>query len=230
MWPRWMWRSQRPGRISAGSNFSGWFVVMIMRRPGESTTPSNTFRTPDRSRRSASSLGAKSVDVAPVAASSAAMSARSLETGSASAAIAGGGGFAASSSAASPRLRTTEDAASTSSRTKIVCRKVSDTAQSTCATLNLRSKTASMSSWFVWTLVSGIETTFRPVRCAMALMSDVLPVPGGPCNRTPSLCGNPATAYFPRFAWKASSKDRSLLLSLKKRDSKVFVSPSGYRL
>eukprot|EP00965_Chrysotila_dentata_P047006 1560411-Pleurochrysis_carterae.AAC.1 len=36
-------------------------------------------------------------------------------------------------------------------------------------------------------------------------MSDVLPVPGGPCSRSPSLCGNPGTANLPVFACDASS-------------------------
>mmetsp|Transcript_9030 Transcript_9030/g.29950 ORF Transcript_9030/g.29950 Transcript_9030/m.29950 type:complete len:224 (-) Transcript_9030:1039-1710(-) len=38
----------RPGRMSAGSSFSGWLVVMMKMRPGVSTTPSSTFRRPAR--------------------------------------------------------------------------------------------------------------------------------------------------------------------------------------
>mmetsp|Transcript_29959 Transcript_29959/g.54388 ORF Transcript_29959/g.54388 Transcript_29959/m.54388 type:complete len:272 (-) Transcript_29959:42-857(-) len=39
----------RPGRISAASSFSGWLVVMITMRLGQSTTPSSTFSSPARS-------------------------------------------------------------------------------------------------------------------------------------------------------------------------------------
>ena len=38
--------SMRPGRISAASKASGKLVDMITMRPGESTTPSSTFRMP----------------------------------------------------------------------------------------------------------------------------------------------------------------------------------------
>ena len=36
----------RPGRMRAGSSFSGWLVVMITMRLGVSTTPSSTLRRP----------------------------------------------------------------------------------------------------------------------------------------------------------------------------------------
>ena len=39
----------RPGRISAGSSFSGWLLVMTTMRFGQSTTPSSTFSRPARS-------------------------------------------------------------------------------------------------------------------------------------------------------------------------------------
>mmetsp|Transcript_15412 Transcript_15412/g.32211 ORF Transcript_15412/g.32211 Transcript_15412/m.32211 type:complete len:200 (+) Transcript_15412:576-1175(+) len=39
----------RPGRMSAGSSFSGWLVVMTRIRFGVSTTPSSTLSRPERS-------------------------------------------------------------------------------------------------------------------------------------------------------------------------------------
>mmetsp|Transcript_39395 Transcript_39395/g.118958 ORF Transcript_39395/g.118958 Transcript_39395/m.118958 type:complete len:239 (+) Transcript_39395:898-1614(+) len=45
----------RPGRMSAGSSFSGWLVVMMTMRLGLSTTPSSTLSSPARSSRSSSS-------------------------------------------------------------------------------------------------------------------------------------------------------------------------------
>ena len=45
----------------------------------------------------------------------------------------------------------------------------------------------SISSWLVEMRARGTLTIERPVCCASALMSDVLPVPGGPCSSSPSL-------------------------------------------
>ena len=48
MYPSSSFWSMRPGRMSAGSRISGWFVVITTIRSGVSTTPSNTLSSPDR--------------------------------------------------------------------------------------------------------------------------------------------------------------------------------------
>mmetsp|Transcript_33324 Transcript_33324/g.96254 ORF Transcript_33324/g.96254 Transcript_33324/m.96254 type:complete len:249 (-) Transcript_33324:1546-2292(-) len=54
MYPRWSLLLMRPGRMRAGSSFSGWLVVSTTMRPGESITPSITFNRPARLSLSAS--------------------------------------------------------------------------------------------------------------------------------------------------------------------------------
>eukprot|EP00967_Tisochrysis_lutea_P057342 scaffold72682_cov30-Tisochrysis_lutea.AAC.4 len=88
-------------------------------------------------------------------------------------------------------------------------------------------------------------------------MRDVLPVPGGPYRRRPSLCGKPGTENLPVFLVKWSSRYKSYAgrrayrgrgpqrrrraslslgllracgLSGKKREENVFSSESAYRL
>merc|ERR1719359_1512405 len=85
------------------------------------------------------------------------------------------------------------------------------------------SKTASKSSWFVLMRPSGIETMDRSNRAARALISDVLPVPGGPCSNTPSFFGEPLTANRPVPAWNASNSASSSAFSGKKSESNVFA-------
>ena len=65
-------------------------------------------------------------------------------------------------------------------------------------------------------------TTWRRVLLAMALISDVLPVPGGPCSNTPSFFGEPLTANRPVPAWNASRSDSNSSFSGKKSESNVF--------
>ena len=85
------------------------------------------------------------------------------------------------------RFSTTEVAASTSSITNTTFPKSILIGMSSPGTRKLWSKMQSISSWLVLIRPSGTETTLRPVYCASALMSDVLPVPGGPCSSSPSL-------------------------------------------
>ena len=83
------------------------------------------------------------------------------------------------------------------------------------------SKTASKSSWFVLMRPSGIGAIERSNRAARALISDVLPVPGGPCSNTPSFFGEPLTANLPVPAWSRLS-DSNSSFSGKKSESNVF--------
>ena len=62
----------------------------------------------------------------------------------------------------------------------------------------------------------------------MALISDVLPVPGGPQSSRPSLCGKPGISYLPVFFSNVSNDFRTLALSAKNNDSKVFSSERRY--
>mmetsp|Transcript_12620 Transcript_12620/g.42152 ORF Transcript_12620/g.42152 Transcript_12620/m.42152 type:complete len:246 (-) Transcript_12620:457-1194(-) len=223
----------RPGRTSAGSSFSGWFVVTMTMRSGESTTPSSTFKTPERSSASEESAAIKGDDrpAPPLAGPSAAVIIISSWTSGSSppagAAAAGRGGGAPSAFA---RASTTGDAASMSSRTKIAWEKARRTGQSSPTTLKRRSNMASMRSWFVTTRPSGMETTLRPVRCAMALIKEVLPVPGGPWSMMPSLRGKPRTPNFPRRSANASRSERSRGFSGKKSDLNVLDASKRYLL
>mmetsp|Transcript_36517 Transcript_36517/g.102959 ORF Transcript_36517/g.102959 Transcript_36517/m.102959 type:complete len:354 (+) Transcript_36517:265-1326(+) len=81
------------------------------------------------------------------------------------------------------------DAASTSSMTNMTSLKPSLMGTSSPRTAYCWSNMMSMSSWFVLMRASGTFTMERPVCWAMALMRLVLPVPGGPCSKSPSLCG-----------------------------------------
>jgi hypothetical protein len=68
----------------------------------------------------------------------------------------------------------------------------------------------------------------RPVCAASALMSDVLPVPGGPCSRKPSFWGYPGMANLPRPWVKASRRSSRAALSGWKRLVNVLSSESLY--
>ena len=122
------------------------------------------------------------------------------------------------------------EAASTSSITKITSLKLSLIGMSSPFTANDWSNTMSISSWFVSMRASGMETTLRPVCCAMALMRDVFPVPGGPCSSRPSLCGNPLILYLPVLSMKWVINLSRRRFSLKKRQAKDLSSLSLYRL
>mmetsp|Transcript_13203 Transcript_13203/g.40666 ORF Transcript_13203/g.40666 Transcript_13203/m.40666 type:complete len:202 (-) Transcript_13203:914-1519(-) len=199
-------------------------------RSGVSTTPSKTFKIPERSSLSETALDdAASVDhCGPCALSSAmAMHSRSAWSGSAGGAYAAVGAAASTAAVAPPsRLWTTLDAASTSSKTKTHCLNDSRAGTSRSSTSNFRSKTASMSSWFVLMRPRGIETTFRPRRAASALIRLVLPVPGGPCRSNPSFFGEPRTAKRPVPAWNESSNESSSSFSGKKSESNVLCAAS----
>mmetsp|Transcript_18463 Transcript_18463/g.52764 ORF Transcript_18463/g.52764 Transcript_18463/m.52764 type:complete len:439 (-) Transcript_18463:1042-2358(-) len=128
------------------------------------------------------------------------------------------------------RRFTTFEAASTSSITKMTSLKFNRTATSQSSTRYFLSKKMDMSSALVETLESGTLMMDRPVWCASALMRLVLPVPGGPCSITPSLCGYPAMEYLPVRSVKWPMRLSSDSFSWKKRLSKVFWLLSLYRL
>ena len=71
-------------------------------------------------------------------------------------------------------------------------------------------------------------TTWRRVLLAMALISDVLPVPGGPQSSNPNLCGKPGISYLPVLASNVSRDARTRPFSAKNNESKVFSSESRY--
>ena len=73
---------------------------------------------------------------------------------------------------------------------------------------------------------SGIDTIERPVSVASALMNDVLPVPGGPHSRKPSLAGYPGIANLPRPDTNASTRSSTAALSGWKSDANVLSSLS----
>mmetsp|Transcript_68781 Transcript_68781/g.135156 ORF Transcript_68781/g.135156 Transcript_68781/m.135156 type:complete len:266 (-) Transcript_68781:951-1748(-) len=87
------------------------------------------------------------------------------------------------------RRCTTLEAASTSSITKITSLNPSLMGTSSPCTQYRWSNMMSISSWLVVILAKGTFTMDRFVCCARALISEVFPVPGGPCSKRPSLCG-----------------------------------------
>ena len=188
-----------------------------------STTPSRTLRIPDKSSRSRVGFNAPSAIVGPEIALSSPLKRHSSSALIGSPSFSAGAGAGATGSGVDDdRLSTTDDAASTSSSTNTVCLKVNRTGTSASATPYFMSKTASKSSWFVLMRPSGIETIERSNRAARALISDVLPVPGGPCSNTPSFFGEPLTANLPVPAWNASRSDSNSSFSGKKSESNVF--------
>mmetsp|Transcript_47619 Transcript_47619/g.117902 ORF Transcript_47619/g.117902 Transcript_47619/m.117902 type:complete len:238 (-) Transcript_47619:945-1658(-) len=230
----------RPGRMSAGSSFSGWLVVMMTMRLGESTTPSSTLSSPARSSLSSISYSLSyllTVLITPLSAAlfsttttfSSSTTSASSTTSPSSGTTSGAGartdglleGRSNGVSAAlllregrcspscacdAPRVTlvvtvvvvasglgarrwTTLEAASTSSITKITFLKVRATEISESSSFfdllvlthrKLWSNMTSISSWLVLIFESGTETMCRLVWCAIALISDVFPVPGGP--------------------------------------------------
>mmetsp|Transcript_36020 Transcript_36020/g.110983 ORF Transcript_36020/g.110983 Transcript_36020/m.110983 type:complete len:252 (+) Transcript_36020:510-1265(+) len=244
----------RPGRMSAASSDSGWFVVMITMRPGESTTPSSTLRRPARSSLSARSKRLPKpppvpVPVPPTTSKPAAVSAATslppapppppeppespFLAGSIihfmSAAIAWSSSVC--SSAFFFRDMTTSDDASMSSSRKMTSRNVKRwLTPSSSFVGNTRSNMMSYSSWFVFSFASGTVTMWRFVCCASALTNDVLPVPGGPCRSRPSLFGNPSIENLPRPATKSSINARISFLPEKNSESNVLSSLSLYFL
>mmetsp|Transcript_13005 Transcript_13005/g.40390 ORF Transcript_13005/g.40390 Transcript_13005/m.40390 type:complete len:296 (+) Transcript_13005:380-1267(+) len=135
----------------------------------------------------------------------------------------------------SPRECTTFDAASTSSSRKttslILCFVASPLPPSSSSSLspppppppvlcgNTWSNITSMSSWLVRMRESGTEMMWRFVCAAMALTSDVLPVPGGPWSSSPSLCGKPLIANLPL----RSSKCCRMLSTLSRSGKKMLL-------
>merc|ERR1719439_192817 len=124
------------------------------------------------------------------------------------------------------RESTTSETQSTSSKTKMHSETATFTASPSAWYRSSKSQSASF--WFVPTWDSLMLTTWRRVLLAMALINDVLPVPGGPQSSRPSLCGKPGISYLPALASKASREDSTRAFSLKKRESKVFSSESRY--
>mmetsp|Transcript_24380 Transcript_24380/g.54978 ORF Transcript_24380/g.54978 Transcript_24380/m.54978 type:complete len:223 (-) Transcript_24380:746-1414(-) len=124
------------------------------------------------------------------------------------------------------RRCTTFEAASTSSITKITSLKPSLSGTSSPTMWYCWSNMMSISSWLVVIRAKGTFTMCRFVCCASALMSEVLPVPGGPCSRSPSLWGYPGMAYFPVLFLKCLRMPKIWSFSSKKSESKVFSSLS----
>mmetsp|Transcript_4075 Transcript_4075/g.6226 ORF Transcript_4075/g.6226 Transcript_4075/m.6226 type:complete len:241 (-) Transcript_4075:54-776(-) len=120
--------------------------------------------------------------------------------------------------------RTTLDTASTSSITKMISLNPSFTGTLSPSMLYFWSKTIDASSALVEILAKGTLTIDLPVSWAKALIIDVFPVPGGPCNNNPNLFGYPLIAYFPVLFVKLSTMFKIVSFSLKNRLSKVFSS------
>mmetsp|Transcript_14742 Transcript_14742/g.46375 ORF Transcript_14742/g.46375 Transcript_14742/m.46375 type:complete len:239 (+) Transcript_14742:366-1082(+) len=237
----------RPGRMSAGSSFSGWFVVMTRSLLGESTTPSKTLRMPERfslsfvsqrlevspdfsgpavmactalTKASESSPSAVPDGAAALALPSAAFGAFGASAAGAGASASGGCTLVVLVSVActspSPDLPTSRvvvtclsplpagaaelaappsrrwtilEIASTSSMTKMTSLKPSLIGTSWPTMWYRWSNITSMSSEFVSRRARGTFTIERCVWCARALIMEVLPVPGGPWSRSPSLWG-----------------------------------------
>mmetsp|Transcript_9482 Transcript_9482/g.31432 ORF Transcript_9482/g.31432 Transcript_9482/m.31432 type:complete len:270 (+) Transcript_9482:356-1165(+) len=120
--------------------------------------------------------------------------------------------------------------ASMSSITKMRSEKVRRRDGSPPMTSRVRSYMMSASCVFVCTCASETLMIERPVWWASALMSEVLPVPGGPWSRRPTFCGKPATAYLPVPRSKSASSLKSESFCGKKSDEKVLWSESACRL
>mmetsp|Transcript_22399 Transcript_22399/g.38265 ORF Transcript_22399/g.38265 Transcript_22399/m.38265 type:complete len:210 (+) Transcript_22399:1022-1651(+) len=117
-----------------------------------------------------------------------------------------------------------------SSITKMMSSNVRRVVLSLPTTSRARSYITFCSAWLVSICASDTLMIERPVCSASALISDVLPVPGGPCSSRPILCGKPPTAYLPSLFWKSESSFSSASFCGNQRASNVLCCESAYRL